>query len=395
MKRKFEQETLRRHLDELFGLDAADRCATVRHGLAAKLREASKILVYGAGRNGRRIARALCAVGLKPSGILDDTPSKQGTEVDGLPIGSSARGGHYYGAGTLVVVSMFSPGHSFRATRRRLAELGFDAVMSIFEVAACLPDELLPFYYFDRPQRVLGAREGYHRLFDGLIDRRSQEELLGHLAFRLYLDVDALPEPVGMNYEYLAEWLPKDVAFVDGGAFDGDSVLAFLRLSRERFSQVIAFEPDALNFRNLSAFREALPTPLCSRVELCNAGLWSESTRLRFEATGTLGSALSDGPGDEVAVVALDDYIDQTCPLFVKFDVEGAERHALLGARKLLKRGNVALAVAVYHEPDDLWSLPALLHEINPDYQFGLRSHMDDGTDLMLYAVPRQTKGEG
>jgi hypothetical protein len=49
----------------------------------------------------------------------------------------------------------------------------------------------------------------------------------------------------------------------------------------------------------------------------------------------------------------------------------------------------VALAVAVYHQPDDLWSLPALLREINPTYQFGLRSHMDDGTDLMLYAVPR------
>jgi hypothetical protein len=136
---------------------------------------------------------------VNPSGFLDDTPSKQGIEVDGLPIGSSMQGAQRYGPGTLVVVSMFSPGHSYRATRWHLSELGFEAVMSVFEIAACLPDDLLPFYYFDRPQRVLAAREDYYRLFDCLSDRRSKEELLGHLAFRLYLDVDALPEPACLN----------------------------------------------------------------------------------------------------------------------------------------------------------------------------------------------------
>lgn len=381
--------TLRRRLDELLGPDAAGRCAAVRRDVAAKMRDALNILVYGAGRNGRRFARALAAAGLNLVGFLDDTPSKQGTEVDGLPISSPTQGGQRYGAGTLVIVTMFSPGHSFRATRRRLADLGFDSVMSLFDVAACLTDELLPFYFFDHPQRVLDARDAYYRLFDALIDQRSQEELLGHLAFRLYLDVDALPQPVGMDYGYLADWLPADVCFVDGGAFDGDSVQAFLRLSGERFSQVIAFEPDALSFRKLRAFRETLPTPVRSRIDLCNAGLWSDSTRLKFDATGTLGSALSNGQGEEVAVVALDDCIERTSPLFLKFDVEGAERNALLGARRLLRRGNLALAVAVYHQPDDLWSLPELLHEINPTYACGLRSHMDDGTDLMLYAVPR------
>jgi hypothetical protein len=123
-------------------------------------------------------------------------------------------------------------------------------------------------------------------------------------------------------------------------------------------------------------------------VELCNAGLWSESTRLRFEATGTLGSAIGGQEGAEVAVVALDDYIHTSSPLFIKYDVEGAERPALLGARRLVERGDASLAVAVYHQPDDLWSLAALIREINATYRFGLRSHRDDGADLMLYALP-------
>jgi FkbM family methyltransferase len=260
--------------------------------------------------------------------------------------------------------------------------------MSLFAITACLPDSLLPFYFLDRPEKVLAARDHYYRLFDSLIDERSREELVRHLLFRLYFDPDVLPEPIGMNFEYFGQLLPEDVSFVDGGAFDGDSVEAFLNAVGDRFSRVLAFEPDTLNFQKLELFRAALPHSIRTRIELCNAGLWSQSTHLKFAVTGTLGSALATGEGNEVPVVALDDYLQTSSPLFIKYDVEGAEHDALLGARRLLKRSNATLAVAVYHQPDDLWSLPSLIQTINPDYRFALRSHMDDGTDLMLYALP-------
>jgi FkbM family methyltransferase len=383
-----ETASLRHPLDELFGPDAATRADAIRHELREKLRAAPGVLIHGCGRSGRTIARALKSVGQTPLGFLDETPSKQGTQIDSLPVYAPAEARRLHDAGCVVLVAIFRPGHSFRATRRRLMDLGFRSVLSLFAVAAALPEELLPFYFFDRPERVLAARDEYYRLFDALSDPRSRAELVGHLRFRLQVDSDALPEPLGLDYGYFAGRLAEDVGFIDGGAFDGDSVGAFFKLVDGRFSRVIAFEPDALTFRKLRAYREGLPDALRQRVELCNAGLWSESTRLPFDATGTLGSALGNGQGTEVAVVALDDYAHTSSPLFVKYDVEGAERDALLGARRLLARGDTALAVAVYHRPDDLWSLAALIREINPAYRFGLRSHMDDGADLMLYAVP-------
>jgi FkbM family methyltransferase len=376
------------HLDDLFGSDALRRCAERRSALLAELQDTHGILVYGAGQTGRRIVRALRAAGHAPLGFLDDTASKQGTRIEGLPVWSPAHALRLHGPEPTIVVAMFTPNHSFRGTRRCLNELGFPSVMSLFALAACLPQELLPFYFLDKPERILSARDHYYRLFDSLIDRRSREELVRHLSFRLYVDADVLPEPIGLNYGYFGGHLADDVNFIDGGAFDGDSIAAFLKLVAGRFSRVFAFEPDALNFRKLTAFHEALPEPLRRRVELCNAALWSKSTRLPFEVTGTLGSALASGQGSEVAAVALDDCIRTSSPSFIKYDVEGAEREALLGARRLLERGDAVLAVAVYHQPDDLWSLPALIGEMNPAYRFGLRSHMEDGTDLMLYAMP-------
>lgn len=380
-------ETLRRRLEDLLSPASRERCESVRQRLRRQLDEAPEVLVCGAGLTGRQVARALAAACKPPAAFLDDTPAKQGTRVDGVPVLAPADALARYGDAALVVVAIFRPGHSFRATRRRLEGLGFRSVVSLFGVAAAIPQDLLPFYFFDRPERLLDARDGYYRLFDGLDDSRSREELVRHLAFRLHADPDALPEPTGLDYGYLAGRLPADVCFVDGGAFDGDSVQAFLALAGGRFSRIVACEPDPQNFRKLTAYRDGLPSPVRERVDLLRGGLWSESTTLRFDATGTLGSALGNG-SDEVPVVALDEYLQTPHPLFIKYDVEGAEEQALLGARRLLQRGDTALAVAAYHRPDDLWSLPALIRKINPTYRFGLRSHMDDGADLMLYAVP-------
>src|SRR5262249_20728086 len=79
---------LRGQLDELFAPGAAQRAETIRQGLQETLRRASAILIYGSGRTGRMIARALRSAGQTPLGFLDDTPSKQGTNVDGYPVWS-------------------------------------------------------------------------------------------------------------------------------------------------------------------------------------------------------------------------------------------------------------------------------------------------------------------
>jgi hypothetical protein len=74
---------------------------------------------------------------------------------------------------------------------------------------------------------------------------------------------------------------------------------------------------------------------------------------------------------------------------YVKYDVEGFERDAIAGTREAITRDGAALAVSVYHKPDDLWDIALLLRDMQPRYSFYLREHGPDGVDTVLYALTR------
>jgi hypothetical protein len=69
-------------------------------------------------------------------------------------------------------------------------------------------------------------------------------------------------------------------------------------------------------------------------------------------------------------------------------DIEGAEFGALLGGKAIIQRDAPILAVCVYHTQNDVWRIPLLLRDLNPDYQFFLRAYDGDGLQSVVYAVP-------
>ena len=60
----------------------------------------------------------------------------------------------------------------------------------------------------------------------------------------------------------------------------------------------------------------------------------------------------------------------------------------LAGARRLIEQALPILAICVYHQPDDLWRIPLLIHSFSEEYRFFLRPHNEEGWDLVCYAVP-------
>lgn len=57
---------------------------------------------------------------------------------------------------------------------------------------------------------------------------------------------------------------------------------------------------------------------------------------------------------------------------FIKLDIEGDEKIALEGGRNLIKKYFPRMMVSAYHKCEDLWELPLLIHEINPQYKIYL-----------------------
>ena len=171
---------------------------------------------------------------------------------------------------------------------------------------------------------------------------------------------------------------------IDCGAYTGDTIVEFLQ-SNSTFSKIYAFEPDPENYRQLSDFAKNY-----SFVETINAGVYSETTTLKFNASNTLGSALNKHGHVSVDVVALDEYIKQPVSL-IKMDIEGSELQALKGASAIIRAYKPKLAICVYHQNKDLFEIPiyiASLFDKQP-YKYYLRQHANSFEETVLYAIPK------
>jgi hypothetical protein len=71
-------------------------------------------------------------------------------------------------------------------------------------------------------------------------------------------------------------------------------------------------------------------------------------------------------------------------------DIEGAELNALKGAEQIIKRYKPKLAICIYHKPEDIWTIPNLLLEFVPDYQFYIRHYSLTCFETVLYALHNQ-----
>jgi len=54
---------------------------------------------------------------------------------------------------------------------------------------------------------------------------------------------------------------------------------------------------------------------------------------------------------------------------FIKMDIEGSERRALLGARQTIQRYHPRMAICVYHLPDDPVVIPLLIESFGQAYR--------------------------
>lgn len=193
-------------------------------------------------------------------------------------------------------------------------------------------------------------------------------------------DYNDICEPKQYFYDGIIK-KDSEAVFVDGGAFDGNTVRQFIAFQNNVYKKVYSFEMDKTNF-------DAIPTDeFDDRVTFLNYGLWNERKTISF-ITHKQGSEISDDGNSVAECVALDEVIDATENVtFIKMDIEGAEQNALLGAKNIIKRSKPSLAICLYHKFADLWEIPFMIHEMVPEYKFYIRHHNHNYEETVLYAV--------
>lgn len=353
--------------------------------------DGAPLVLYGAGNLGRMVLARLRSLGLEPVAFADDTPSKQGSVIEGLPVLPPAEASARFGPRAVFAVTILNPFASYLQTERRLRQL-FDArVVPFLHLAWAYPEEFLPHYQFELPQQVLAKSEAIRHALNVFADEESRRQFVAHVRFRLRLDFAALPATAAGDYfpEDVLAPLPSDVTFVDCGAYDGDTVRRFISQQGDAFGRVYAFEPDASNCRRLREYVEGLGEEVSRRVRVYQAGVGARRERLRFNSTGDTSATFGGEGNEEVEILPLDEAVENDgAPLYIKFDVEGAEREALAGADRLIRSARPVVAISVYHRPDDLWELPAYLDALDLGYKLFLRTQGEDGMDVICYAVP-------
>ena len=343
-------------------------------------RDLGPLAIVGSASEGIRFVAACRRQGIEIVGVYDSNPALVGSIIDETIV-QPFEAIDLFDKSTPVIVAS----HRLAGPVRQLRALGFENVIPLAVVQVVFPEVLEPhMFYTDWLEDLMENQERLSYLMDLLGDETSRRTLDQVIGFRLTLDFNELRPVVDWNLFFPTDLitLNDDEVFVDAGAYRGDTLNMFIHRVGGTYSRVIALEPDPINFDALSAIfeREA-------RVEVVPKGLYGHDGVMRFDGAEGKASILSADGELEVPVVTLDSHLNGDRVTFIKMNIEGAERGALMGARKAIKKWAPRLGVSAYHRPKDLWDIPLLIHEINPDFSIYLRQHDLGSVETVAYGL--------
>jgi FkbM family methyltransferase len=228
-------------------------------------------------------------------------------------------------------------------------------------------DDIVSFKWLETYEKQLQT------VYEHLADERSREVFADILNYKISGKLKYLRHSTSQRQDDFKELFAfgKSEVYVDLGAYDGDTIGEFLRLTEGGYNRIFALEPDKKNFIKLKRFVEQ---EQLARVTLLNRGIWHESGKQNFFQRGGRMSSLSEKGKASIEVDSLDNILGKETVSYVKMDVEGAEEEALIGGREHLTKYMPKLFIAAYHKDDDLWKIPQLLWNIAP-YKLYLRRH--------------------
>lgn len=357
-------------------------CDAMRQHSAIDVEGLHSLAVVGAAAEGRRLARICRDRGIAIDAIVDDDPAKAGLVVEGVTIAPVQTLATLPKSTPIVIAS-----HRVLRATQRLRGLGFKTVVPFALLQVLAPEIFPPHMFYDALLDDLWThRAEVEALHARLADERSRQVLDAVIGFRRTLD-PALLQPVLTEHDlYAPEGLFEfgaDEVYVDGGSYDGDTIRSFIGRVHGRFADIYAFEPDPVTFEKLTAnFRDE------PRVHPFHAGLHSHGGSLRFRDDASRGAIFAADGEIEMPVTTIDDVLGDRRLTYIKMNIEGAEIDALKGGRKAIAKWRPRLAISVYHRASDLWRIPQLVLQLDPDYRLYLRQHDGGIIETVLYALP-------
>ncbi len=322
--------------------------------------EKRPVLLYGMGNGAEKIYSVLSDKGIKISGVFASEGFVRGQSFLGYRVMSLEEAEAVFG--------------DFAAVLCFALEGDKTRILAYIKQRHTLYSPNLPVYgegMLDR-EYILSQSKKIQRLYDCLADNLSKELFVSLLKYNITGETDYLTENKS-GYFYPKGFFMHNKRHIDVGAYNGDTVIEYTALN-PFYSDVVAFEPDIINYKKLKNNTAHLRDVICEKAAVCdregNAG---------FYAKGSRSSALQT-ESEGIRTVTIDGYCSQRTVNAtgaevgsIKIDAEGADREVLQGAVNVIYRNRPDIMAALYHRASDLIDLPLLIRSYDYKYKLYLR----------------------
>jgi len=326
------------------------------------------IVMYGMGNGADKILAVCDRYGIEVCDFFASDGFVRGHSFHGKTVLSYSAVKEKYGAENIIVLL------SFGSSRPDVLEL-FKAVNSECEMYA--PDvpvcgsEVFTLEFFNKHKaEIIAVR-------DMLEDKESKNIYENVILYKLTGKIDYLFDAESDKEESYSLLGAKDFkSYADLGAYNGDTVQEILAHSPD-IKTIYALEPDARTFKKLNAF--CFEYNGSAKLIPINAAAWSSNCTLTFGNEGNRNSGIfaptKTAKRVDIAARSLDSVLGGERVDYIKYDVEGAEREALLGSADTIRHHSPALLVSAYHKSEDIFTLPLLVKELKADYKLYYRRY--------------------
>lgn len=208
-----------------------------------------------------------------------------------------------------------------------------------------------------------------------LKDKKSRNVLLNILTrlclqyqFHYHYETEDFPQYFNTRFKF-----NNNEVYLDAGVCDGENVKQFVGIVNGNYKYIYGIEADKRNYNTcIDNLKEI------TNIKLLNCGLYDRCSEVSFvstEKSGKVGNAHIAPNGDTIVKTITGDSLPIK-PTFIKMDIEGAEKEALLGLQKTIRLYKPKLAICIYHWQSDFWEIPLLINRINPNYKIEIRNHV-------------------
>ncbi|MCL4338826.1 FkbM family methyltransferase [Patescibacteria group bacterium] len=355
-------------------------------------------VVFGAARMGKIFVENLQAKNIKVSAIVDNNPKLHDRKIGEAKIISFVTAKKLYLATPILVASLMYESEIYSL----LKKAGFKYIYPLGYLNILYPDIFISSEYENTFNSLFSKRN--------LIDILQTEQILTEsnskkifenlIKFRLSLDKKYIKLAQSSKKTYFDESILKlnsQEILADCGAFDGDTVLSFCKTVKNKFMKIYSFEPDTANYIKLQKISRKIDH---KRIIPIKRGVFYKEGTIDFSENSSVDSRIikknlsnnhaagNAGKTKSIRLSSLDFFFrDKPKPTIIKMDIEGVEREALLGAKKIIRQTKPKLIISIYHHAADLWKLILLIKKLNPSYKLFVRHYSNELVDTICIAV--------